>query len=323
MRLHCLDEHHSQSPKIDTTREAVEMRSGWWGCLASESVASLLFLRPVNLIPNPKQTQIPSPHTNFSPSPHHQFDDFYSYTEPYTYNMMDGVYQKDSQVNSMSKLTCMAVYLGHAFNNYLKFYTNVPDQIEIYQNLKFKFFSLLNSVDGHFSLTQYMQGVRTNPDFYATTAHLTGCITYHGIQVICHLIESKLDKEFNQLNISNENMVKAKVHSNKLLQFIKSTLQLPNCPPPDIDLTAYYSSSQIIPIILLQLTKAFIPVKSAEDLDSLQLLASIIQKYSILSQHYTIYFDWCQHIIKHNGYFSLNKISKDENLVIGLLRESW
>jgi hypothetical protein len=155
---------------------------------------------------------------------------------------------------------------------------------------------------------------------------LMAIMLFNTFHIFYFLLLSKYLHHLNDYSEAKLHKIEAKILCQELIGFISRTMILPGYPDPKVDLTQFYVSCPLIPLILTQLIKVFLPAESTEDIQILQFFVELMKQFAIFSPYAEVYLQWCQSQIKTNGkfFFSPNSgVTPPTRIMSKVLQEKW
>jgi hypothetical protein len=324
-KVNLIDSDHPFNPRDFFDPKKIEIRNAWWCRLSGEFAISAAYFKPLHLTANPQESHIPHPQLDFTPGPYGAVEDLDEKLHKYD---QCTPYNKVPHFHGLAKLTWLCQALSPYLDIFLRF---KPEYSEFDQRIMIdKFQSYYPSTFGrnmeYYCMKKYEEDVQENPDHYANTTILMAIILFNTFHIFYFLL---LTKYFHRLNDSSEaklQKIEAKLLCQELIGFISRTMILPGYPDPKVDLTQFYVSCPLIPLILTQLIKVFLPAESTEDIQILQFFVELMKQFAIFSPYAEIYLQWCQSQIKTNGKFFFNPNSgviPPTRIMVKALIEKW
>ncbi|KXN66638.1 hypothetical protein CONCODRAFT_11474 [Conidiobolus coronatus NRRL 28638] len=303
LRLHMVDADNQACLKKYQSIETCEKRNAWWCIMGVEIAMSLIYNLPITAQSNPKQCHMPHHLLNFSPGPYsvdedieHSFQNIYS----------PSIYEKLPHFNYVSIIIWLAeaavIILGE-FKGFYKSSKDIQYRAKLLSNLDEKFGIILN-ISKFFNLVDYEAKLKTTPLDYANTSALFIVITFNAFIMFFYEAIYHAYIDIKLFNLAEDYKLKMKDRAKSLFSFIAKTIKLRNYPDPEIDLTQYYISIQIIPDILVSLIKLFTPIRTIEDMEQVKFVFELLYEFSLYYPKSKLYYDWCAEQMKTNVRFN-------------------
>lgn len=295
----------------DKNIEHCEKRNVWWCIVSVEVVMSILYNIPISTRSNPKQCHIPHHLLNFSPGPY-QIDENIEYKFQKIYS--PSIYQILPHFNYISISIWLTEVAALVFREMKAFYKSSKDlnyRAKLLNNLDEKIEEIVIKNSKLFNLLDYKAKLKTEPSAYANSSALFIVVTFNAFIMLYYEAISTAYKDVKYLKLAKKYKLKMKAVAKSLFNFIIKTMKLRSYPDPEIDLTQYYISTQVISDIFVSIMKLFTPIITIEDRDQAQFVLEFLSELSHYFPMSQLYSDWCASQVKTNGRFNYSNYTND------------
>jgi hypothetical protein len=308
-----IDADNQTSLKNEESIEVCEKRNIWWSIMSIEVIMSLLYNFPISVQFNPEQCHVPHHSLNFSPGPYsidekidHKSQNLYSHS----------IYRRLPHLNHLSTLTWGSEIIDFFIRKLEEFYKSskgIGDRVKILIELDSLFDEIVHGNSYLFELLEYEKNLKANPKDYAKASTLLIVLSFNTFIMFFYEALSNCYIDVKDTKASEKYKNKVKTQAKLLFKFIIKTMKLRNYPDPEIDLTQYYISCQVIADLFVSLIKLFTPITSAEDRKNAQFILEVVSEFALYFPMSQFYSDWCMDQIKTDGRFNYTKEKSAQN----------
>lgn len=320
-KINLLDEGYPLRPRPSNDLETCEKRNAWWTCTGGEVLCSMAYHHPLILKTNSKEVHIPHHQLNFNPGPYHSTQTLLDNQE---FNMDPTFHETIPSFRSFAILMWSSQIISPLFEisqNFFKPQTSPLSQhlmLGVYRDFYPK---VLQPMSYLIDLQLYKENLRKEPSRYANSNMLVIVIGGNILQILYFNNLMEYSDHLMQPELAQIHRDKTKELAKNLINFLKSTLKLSSGTSQlELDLTQYYISCPLIPVLILQLIKIFLPMETLLDREALGYFLEIMKFFSCYYQIAELYVKWCQSQIKTNGKFYFKETDRVTGPVRGLLK---
>jgi hypothetical protein len=315
-----IDVYSHNFHKSDQSLEICEKRNAWWCILGVEAIMYLLYNIPISSKSNPKHCHMPHHLLRFSPAP-------YSVAENIgitaRISNFTSIYQAIPNFSYLSILIWaneVIVFIIEGLKEFYKSSKSVDYRLKLLAELDEKYEEVVLKNSKLFDLLDYESKLKAKPSSYANASALFIVVTFNAFTMFYYESISIAYIDVKHFKLAEKYRLKLNVVAESLFNFIIKTMKLRNYPDPEIDLTQYYISSQIIPDIFVSLMKLFTPIRAAQDSDNAQFILELVSEFALYLPMSQLYPEWCTAQIKTNGRFVYTKEEISKNSQVRILK---